>query len=394
MPEIIKELENRKDRLISEINAIIKEWDSAVIIGKVNQFYLTGTMQDGVVILKKNGDMLYFVRKSFERAKVESPLKNIYPYVSFRDVASVIGDDIGITLIEEETMPIAYLSRMQKYLKLTPKNGLEGALKYTRAVKSDYELDFMKESGRQHAKLLDEIVPTLLVCGMSEFDFGCEVIKKMTELGYHGLSRFSAFQAEVIGGQFAFGDNVLFPSSFNGPAGYSGLCAAAPVIGSRDRLLKKGDLVFADVSYGYMGYHTDRTQVYSFNKKPSDSVMAAHKACMDVALAAAKNLKTGAIPSQIYAEIMGNLPDVLTNDFMGKSPESVKFIGHGVGLVIDEYPVLARGFDRPLIKNMTLAIEPKKALDGIGLVGVEDTYVVTDDCGLAITGGSKEIIVV
>jgi len=64
----------------------------------------------------------------------------------------------------------------------------------------------------------------------------------------------------------------------------------------------------------------------------------------------------------------------------------VKFPGHGIGLVIDEVPVIAEKFKDPLEENMTLAIEPKKGIQGVGMVGVENTFIVTKKGGKCITG--------
>ena len=78
--------------------------------------------------------------------------------------------------------------------------------------------------------------------------------------------------------------------------------------------------------------------------------------------------------------------------FMGANGENVKFIGHGIGLCVDEPPVLSPKFEEPLEENMVIAIEPKISFDSIGLVGVEDTYIVTKEGGQCITGGRGEII--
>ena len=60
--------------------------------------------------------------------------------------------------------------------------------------------------------------------------------------------------------------------------------------------------------------------------------------------------------------------------------------GHSIGLTMDEAPVLAKSFREPLAEGMTFAIEPKIALDGIGMVGTENTYLVTAAGGESLTG--------
>jgi Xaa-Pro aminopeptidase len=43
---------------------------------------------------------------------------------------------------------------------------------------------------------------------------------------------------------------------------------------------------------------------------------------------------------------------------------------------------------------MVFALEPKRGVPGVGMVGVEDTYVVTKRGGECITGGGSDIMVV
>ena len=79
---------------------------------------------------------------------------------------------------------------------------------------------------------------------------------------------------------------------------------------------------------------------------------------------------------------------------MGYGKRQVKFLGHGIGLTVDEYPVLAKGFKEPLKENMVFAVEPKKGIEGIGMVGIENTFVVTPEGGRCITGSSPGLILV
>ena len=79
---------------------------------------------------------------------------------------------------------------------------------------------------------------------------------------------------------------------------------------------------------------------------------------------------------------------------MGLGENKVNFVGHGNGLAIDEYPVIAKGFDLPLEAGMVLAIEPKIGIPGIGMVGTENTFEVTTQGGQSITGNNYDIITV
>lgn len=388
------EISSRIKRLFDEMNTSGNDWDAVFLVSKINQYYLTGTMQDGIFVLKKDGSYAYFARTSFERAKIECLIDNVYPMVSYKDVVNVIGKDIQNIFIETEIATYGMIERLKKYFDLSSIKSIDKIMLKIRSVKSRYELSCMFESGRQHKYFFESIVPGLLKEGMNEAELTAEMYEKMVKLGYHGVSRFSMFQIETVVGQMGFGANSLYPTCFDGPGGMKGMHPAVPIIGDRERLLKKGDLVFVDTGYGVNGYHTDRTQIYMFGKNPPEEVIKIHRECMSIQKKTALLLKPGNIPSEIYNKIMSELKPEFLQNFMGFGSRKVKFLGHGVGLHIDEFPVIAEGFNDPLIENMVIAIEPKKGIENFGVVGVEDTYIVTKDGGECITGGEKDIIVV
>lgn len=387
-----KELEERIAKLCAAITENYPEWDSALVLSRINQYYFTGTMQEGLLVIKRDGTAMYFARRSFERAKLESPLECIYPMESYRDAAAAAGNQLGNVLVETEILTMGILDRLKKYFSFENIYDIEKILFGLRAVKSRYELSLMRESGRLHKKLLEEIVPGLLREGMSELDFTAELYEHMLKIGFHGVSRFYRYQTEMVAGQIGFGENSLYPTNFDGPGGMRGMSAAVPILGSRESTLKKGALVFVDIGFGVNGYHSDRTQVYMFGAKPDWETVKAHRTCMEIQKKTAELLKPGSVPSEIYEKIMGDIDTAFLENFMGFGSRRVKFLGHGIGLHIDELPAIAKGFNRPLEKNMVIALEPKKGIAGVGMVGVEDTYVVTPEGGECITFGEKDII--
>ncbi len=389
-----QELESRVKSLCTAISENYPEWDTAIIINRINQYYFTGTMQEGLLVIKNNGSAKYFVRRSYERANEESPLQANYPMVSYRDAAQVIGNDLGNTLIETETITIDIHERLRKYFNIKNIYPIENIIFGVRSVKSQYELNLLIEAGKQHSILFNEVVPSILREGMSELDLTAELYQIMLKMGHHGVTRFYQHQTEIIAGQVAFGENSLVPTNMDSPGGMRGMYPAVPIFGSGERLLKKGDLIFVDVGFGICGYHSDRTQVYMFGANPPDEVVKAHRKCMEIQKRVAGLLKPGNIPAEIYNRVMDDLDSDFLNNFMGFGERKVKFIGHGIGLHVDEPPVIANGFNKPLQENMVIALEPKKGISGVGMVGVEDTYIVTPNGGQCITGGEKEIIII
>jgi Xaa-Pro aminopeptidase len=401
MEPAFQALKQRRDRFVAEMEKRFPGWDTAIIVDNVNQYYFTGTIQDGILFIYKDGSCLYAVRRSFDRARLESPLeeKELLGINSYRDIAKLspgAGAKLGNTFIEGDIMPVAMLDRLKKYFTFDSINSkLDFIIRTLRSVKSPEEIRLIELSGGQHRILLEERLPALLREGMSEAELLGEISGEMFKLGFQGITRFHQFQVEVTLGQIGFGTNSLFPSKFDGPGGAKGNGAAAPLSADETRKLKKGDLVFADIAFGMGGYHSDKTQVYMFGAQAPGELVKAQRFCMDIQKRVAARFKPGEIPSRIYRETLASLNEQELDCFMGVDKRHrVKFLGHGVGLNIDEFPVLAMGFDEALEENMVLALEPKKGIPGIGMAGVEDTYIVTPNGGRCVTGGGRDIIVV
>lgn len=383
-------------RFRARMDATQPEWELAAFFGKVNQYYFTGTMQDGVLLVPRDHDAVFWVRRSYERACDESLFPDIRPTSGFREVAQAMPEHRQSRAIhlETEIVPIGLVERFRKHFPCGEVVSLDPQIAWTRAVKSPYELAIMERAGAIHRRLLEECGPALLRPGMSEAEFACDLYSLMVKEGHQGTVRFNMFNVDIAVGQLGFGENSLYPTSFNGPGGCRGLAPAAPVLGSRDRTLRTGDLVFADIGCSVEGYSTDKTMIYMFGCPLPAEAMASHERCIEIQLWLASQLKPGAIPSEIYAHALENLdPEFLTH-FMGFGNRRANFLGHGVGLQIDEPPVIAEGFDEPLVDGMVLALEPKKGVPGVGMVGTENTYVVTPEGGRSITGNHPGPILV
>ncbi|MCL2339429.1 MAG: Xaa-Pro peptidase family protein, partial [Actinomycetia bacterium] len=389
-----QEFLDRLHTLYQTLQAQPQPWDAALIIDKVNQYYFTGTMEDGVLVLLADGSYAYFVRRSLERAEQECQIDNLYPMHSYADIFKFLGKRLESVYLETEIVTYGLLQRLRKHLGCRDILVLDGWIAVQRSRKSPYELVVIRESGRQHQYLLDSIVPSLLKEGINEADFLGDLYAAMVHLGYQGVSRFAMFQTDMVAGQIGFGENSLYPTCFDGPGGMKGMSPAVPLIGDRQRRLQTGDLVFVDIGYGILGYHTDRTQVYMLGSQPSDETMAWHRQCRAVQRQTAQLLRPGNIPAEIYAQVMAGLSADFLENFMGYGNRRVKFLGHGVGLQVDEYPVISAGFEQPLEESMVLAIEPKRGVTGVGMVGVEDTYLVTAAGGQCLTGGEQDIQVI
>ncbi len=368
------------------------DWETAAIFGKINLYYFTGTMQDGLLHIPRDDDAVFWVRRSYERALDESAFPLIRPMNGFRDAAKEVTHHPDTLYLETELVPLALVRRFQKYFPATDIRALDSPLAKVRSVKSAYEIALMERAGKIHQYILEDCVPGMLAEGMSEAELGIEVYSLMVREGHQGIVRFNMYDTEIVLGHLGFGDNSIYPSYFNGPGGCRGLGPFAPLLGSRERNLRKGDLVFIDNGCGVEGYLTDKTMTYMFGKPLSREAIGIHQRCVDIQNEMALLLKPGVAPSEIYTTIMEGLDPGFLKNFMGFGNRQVNFLGHGIGLQIDEMPVIAEGFDEPLQEGMVLACEPKKGIKDVGMVGIENTFVVTPRGGRCLTGDSPGLI--
>jgi Xaa-Pro aminopeptidase len=382
----------RMQRFRTRMDSDHPDWAIALVLSKLNIYYFTGTMQEGMLIIPRGGEAVCWIRRSFERAADESLFPDIRPMGSYRDAAAEFDSLPGTVHLETEFVPLAMYQRIQKHFPFARFQGLDRQIAAVRAVKSPYELSLMRRSGCIHRHVLEDLVPAVLKEGMSEADLLSCVYSLLVAAGHQGVVRFTMFDTEMIVGHVAFGESSLYPTSFDGPGGNYGLCPAVPAMASRERTLRKGDLVFVDVGCGFDGYSTDKTMTYVFGSSLSDHAIDAHRRCVDIQNEIALRLKPGAVSSVIYEEIMASLSPGFRENFMGFGSRQAKFLGHGIGLTIDEYPVIAKGFDEPIVENMVFALEPKKGIPGIGMVGIENTFIVTPDGGECITGTNPGLL--
>ena len=388
----LTELDNRMKRFKTVMDNMNPEWKMEVIFSKINLYYFTGTMQEGIIIINHDDEPIFWVRRSYERALDESLFRVIKPMNSFHDAAESQNQLPDTIYLETEVIPLALYHRFHKYFPFKNFKPVDNVIAKVRAVKSEYELSLMREAGKIHQHVLEELVPEMLQEGMNEASLVAELFQVMVEEGHDGVTRFGMFDTEIVLGQLGFGESSIYPTYFNGPGGNYGLSPAVPLLGSRDRKLNKGDLVFIDVGCSVVGYNTDKTMTYMFGQSLPQYAIDAHNECVNIQNEIAEMLKPAIIPSDIYREIMGNLDKDFLCNFMGFGNRKVNFLGHGIGLLIDEQPVIAEGFNDPLEEGMVFAVEPKKGIRDIGMVGIENTFIVTSHGGECITGINNGLI--
>ena len=381
------ELETRWVRVRREMDC-----DALLVVQTADLFYLSGTTQSGVLWFPREGEPILAVRKSFERAKTESAIRNIVPLKSYSELPSILpspGETIGLEL---DVLPV---STYQQIAKQFPNCRLiDGSLAIRRArgVKTPYEVDCIRRAAGQ-LDLMWTDVTTQLREGMAEFELCARIEYVMRMAGHQGLTRFRRFNMDMFYGAVSFGDTAAYPHAFDGPVGVRGRYTAVPSMGGR-KTLKRGEPVVIDVVGGYAGYIADGTRVFSIGPV-SEELRNAHQFTLELNLWIEEQLRPGKIPVEIYDAILERVAKTpYASRFMGIGENQVKFVAHSVGLELDEIPVIAPKYDVPFEAGNVMAVEPKIFFAGVGGIGTENTYVITDSGPERLTRSSQEIYIV
>jgi Xaa-Pro aminopeptidase len=363
----------------------------AVLLQAVDVLWLTGTRQNAALWLPIEGDPILFVRKSLERARSESPLARVVPFPPTRELAALLGPArrLGIT---QDVVPVAVQGLWTKALPGVAWTDVSGLVRDSRSVKSPWEVDRMRETARLLGGVFREI-PAFLRPGMREVDLSAEIEVRMRRAGNEGSPRVRGFNQEFFMGLAVSGGAATSPSYFDGPVTGRGLSPSSPLGASVDPV-RRDVPVLLDYTAIRGGYITDMTRIAVCGRLPPGLARA-----FDVARAIqdelAASLSPGAIPSKLFARAREQADRAGLGDrFMGPPGAQARFVGHGLGLELDELPVLAPGFDAPLRLGQTLAIEPKFVFPGQGAVGIENTWVVGETGGERITELPDDLLVV
>ncbi len=379
-------------------NAVVRIAESGLnawlISGVTNLYYFTGTAQNGLLFIFDNGKYLFLVRKSLERARNESGLPEISGFRSLRElpgrVMTCYGSTPGKVGFEGGIVPVSLFARYQQALPDCIFSDISTEIRWLRSVKSDFEQQCMREAGKQTEAVFRHM-KEFIQPGLSELDIAAEAEYVARIHGHQGIIRMNGFNAELYYGVITAGESANLPTNFDGPSGSSGLYPSAPHPAGRV-LVEAGKPVLVDFMGAYMGYLCDETRVY-FPGDPSQEVIQLHQNCVQIQSFIADRLIPGTIPSRLYEETRQFAEEMgFTENLMGFGPNKVKFFGHGLGLEVDELPVIAPRFDQPLVEGVTIAVEPKYYVAGLGAVGVENTFVVRGKGGERLVDYQDDLI--
>lgn len=353
--------------------------DGALIVHNPNLFYFSGSIQLAYLFIPQEGAPILFVRKNHERALCESELNLIISISGSADLPKLLAEHghtkINTLGMELDVLPVNHYFRYRDTFKHSKIMDIWPSVQKIRAVKSDYEItllkdvaalsDFMVETGRKHLRE-----------GMMEIELTAAVEAAARVKGHQGFVRMRSFNQEIYWGHLISGPDAAYSAFIESPTGGRGLSHAFPQ-GAGRRSIRRQEPVVFDLLACMHGYLVDQTRTLSLGPLP-EKLENAHFAAMEIEAALEEMMKPGIPVHTLYAEARRIVETRgLSEHFMGYGMRRVAFCGHGIGLELDEFPALTGDEKAILLPGMVLVLEPKFHFPGIGVVGVEDTYVVT-----------------
>ncbi len=371
---MIEEREIEFESRIKRVQQIIndKQADACIVVTGVNHYYLTGRIVDGYLYIPGEGKPLLFVKRPLGIegdgvAYIRKPEQ--IPDLLRRDNRPLPKR----LLLESEVVSFATALRLQAALGMPEIGNVSSDLRRIRSVKSAEELDEMRACARIHASVYRQI-PSIYQKGMTDIDFQIELEHAMRRAGSLGIFRSYGENMDIFMGSILAGDNAAAGSPYDFALGGRGASASLP-LGASGVALTPGLTLMVDMAGNYRPVMSDMTRTFVI-ERVAEEAYRAHQVSIDIHTAIMGMAKAGVPCAELYllAEQMVK-ENGLEAYFMG-TKQQAKFIGHGVGLEINEPPVLTARSKEVLQPGMAIAVEPKFVLPGIGAVGVENTYIV------------------
>ncbi|WP_138755180.1 M24 family metallopeptidase [Paenibacillus sinopodophylli] len=376
--------------------------DAFLLTQNVDLYYFSGSMQNGYLFIPSTGEATFYVRRSVQRAKLETAIR-VAELGAFRLFGETLAQHYAYLGSKGEEFRIAAdldVMPAQLYLKLKELLGsavrlemVDGSshIRKLRMIKSAWEISRIEGAAGVVAESLTAALHVLRE-GISELEWMARIEYELRIRGHIGLMRMRGFNQEITTGMVISGPAAAVPSYFDGPAGGMGLGAASPQSVSRS-IIKRNEPILIDVGCCVDGYVIDQTRTAVIGKLP-EILQHAYEVSELLMASTEKRMLPGTPCSSLYEAALAECASAnLSDHFMGYGTDQAKFLGHGIGLEIDEWPVLAKGFGMPLEPGMVLAVEPKFTFPGLGVVGVENSYLITEQGPRTLTGFKEGLII-
>lgn len=350
-----------------------------------NIFYLTGRVYNGYIYIPTEGKPVYFVRRPVE-LEGDGVVYIRKPEQMTESIGLNLPEAVGLEL---DLLPYSSVMRLRAALGdtiATP--NASPVLRAARSVKTPMEQDALRKSGIKQEHVY-RLVPKLYREGMRDIELQVEIERALRLEGCLGQFRISGDSMEIYMANILTGRNADNPTPYDFAMGGAGLDPSLPV-GADGEIIKDHTTVMVDANGNFTGYMTDMTRTFSLGTIEELAVKA-HETSIAICRAISEAARPGAEARELWKIAETMAADAgLTEYFMGHT-QKAGFVGHGVGIEINELPVIAPRSRDIIAEGNVIAVEPKFVIPTVGAVGIENTYIVGRDATECITRAPESL---
>ncbi len=348
--------------------------DACLISTNVNMLYVAGRVLNGYCYIPVEGEPVFFIRRPI--GLKGDNVRYIRKPEQIREMLIEMGISLpNYLLVEAAEIPHLDFVRLEKAMQVNRVGDCTHLLREVRAIKTEQEIAFIKESAARQSEMFTEL-PKHYKAGMTDSDISIIADQILRKKGC--MPNLRIFGSTMEGGISCVwaGDNAATPSPYDFSLGGGGV-ESFPV-GDNGTVLKEGMSIMVDTGCAVNGYISDQTRTFSVGKLVQKAYDV-HQVSLEIQTLLSQLIKPGVICEDVYQTALTIVNKYqLSDSFMGTFQQA-PFVGHGVGLVVNEPPVLCDRNKTVIEANMAIAIEPKFIVEGVGAVGTENTYVVRKD---------------
>jgi len=391
----VAELESRQARAAAALaDAGI---EAMLVHDPVDSYWLCGSRQAGAFLLGAEGSGIqaaHLVRQSIDRARWEAGEDDSPHEVTPLPRTKELSESLSARgLSNSPALQLGRMPHSDANRHLANLSGIGGdsadctqLLWDLRETKSDWEVERLRESGEVNRWMFEAILDEGGE-GVSEIELAAAADSVSRASGFGGHVRMRRWPMDCDRVVIAAGGSGSVPSFFDSAVGGTGPHPLAS-LGAGFHRIKVGEPVLVDIVHCHRGYVSDCTRMFSAGPL-SDEWLQRLDDMAQVRDFIVESLGKGDDCSAVWdsgSEMVGDMGH--SEHLMGMPPDQAKFLGHSIGLELDETPVVAQGFDRPLPLSGTMAIEPKVIYPG-GAIGTEDSWVRTSEGMECLTMGES-----
>ena len=356
------------------------EIDAALINYHRDLFYYSGIAQPSNLLVPAKGEPVLFVRRAMDFVRGVTSVEEVVAAEGFKPVIKRLqelcpqGGKLGL---EEDVLPASLYNRIRSTFSGFKTVDISPLILRQRAVKDEGEIERIREAAslftEAHSAILEFLAP-----GISEMELAAEVYRRVRRAGadfttfHRRWDNTSTHEGLVSGSLTSYKISGLAMTVTGIGTGPAMPWGASP------EKLRKGDLLMLDIGINRGGYHADMARTYSVGK-----ATALQKERFNIVNEIMEAVIASAIPGIAAEELFFTAERKATElkvaeYFQGYGEMKGRYIGHGVGLDMDDPPVVMEGVKEKLEAGMVVSIEPKIIIPQWGAVDLEDTMVIRE----------------